>query len=76
MVALYEDREFLDCLPHLETTMSHVVSFEVDFRGRVQEPFTRLTYAASTRTCLRHCSSTGTSHRNVDFTNTWYVFWR
>ncbi|KAI9449677.1 hypothetical protein BJY52DRAFT_226969 [Lactarius psammicola] len=46
VVARRDDREFLDCLPHLETAIGRVVSFEVDFRARVHEPFTRLTYAA------------------------------
>ncbi len=46
VVARHDDREFLDCLPHLETAMDRVVSFEVDFRARVNEPFTHLTYAA------------------------------
>lgn len=54
MVARSNNGEFLDCLPHLETTMHHVVTFKVGFRARVHEPFTYLTHAASTRTCLRH----------------------
>lgn len=46
LVARHDDRDFLDCLPHLETAVHRVVSFEVDFRARVHEPFTSLTYAA------------------------------
>ncbi|KAH9061725.1 hypothetical protein EDB83DRAFT_2385442 [Lactarius deliciosus] len=47
VVTSHGDREFLDCLPHLETVMHRVVSFEVDFCARVHEPFTRLTYAVA-----------------------------
>ena len=46
VVAHHNDREFLDCLTHLETVIHRVVSFAVDFRARVHEPFTGLTYAA------------------------------
>ena len=52
-VANHDDREFLDCLPHLETIIHRVVSFEVHFRARVHEPFTRLTCAAP---ALEHLS--------------------
>ncbi|KAH9029976.1 hypothetical protein EDB85DRAFT_1964846 [Lactarius pseudohatsudake] len=47
VVTSHGDREFLDCLPHLETVMHRVVSFDVDFCARVHEPFTRLTYAVA-----------------------------
>ena len=46
VVVRHDDREFLDCLSHLETAIHRLVSFEVDFRARVHEPFNRLTYAA------------------------------
>jgi hypothetical protein len=46
VVVHYSDGEFFDCLPHLATTIHRVVSFEVDFRRRVHDPFSCLTYAA------------------------------
>ncbi|KAN0135889.1 hypothetical protein V8E53_006341 [Lactarius tabidus] len=46
LVARYDDGEFFDCLPYLATTIHRVISFEVDMRAIVDEPFTRLTYGA------------------------------
>jgi hypothetical protein len=45
-VAHHDDKEFLDCLTYLETVIHRVVSFAVDFRARIHEPFRCLTYAA------------------------------
>lgn len=57
VVTRHDDREFLDCPPHLETDIHRFVYFEVDFCARFHGPFNRLTYAAPALESRRHSST-------------------
>ena len=46
VVTRHGDRQFLDCLPYLKPTIHRVISFEVELRARLDNPFTCLEYAA------------------------------
>jgi F-box-like len=46
MVTGHGDRQFLDCLPYLKSTIHRVISFEAEFRARPDDPFACLEYAA------------------------------
>lgn len=46
VVARHDDREFFDCLPCLKPAMHRIVSFEAEFRARLDDPFSCLAHAA------------------------------
>ncbi|KAI0289246.1 hypothetical protein B0F90DRAFT_1672547 [Multifurca ochricompacta] len=46
VVTDHDDREFLDCLPYLKAAMDRIVSFEAEFRARIDNPFECLTDVA------------------------------
>jgi F-box-like len=46
VVARHGDRQFLDSLPYLKPAIHRVISFEAEFRARLEDPFTCLAYPA------------------------------
>ncbi|KAH9970186.1 hypothetical protein BGW80DRAFT_1461460 [Lactifluus volemus] len=64
------DRQFLDCLPYLKSTIHRVISFEAEFRARLDNPFTCLEYAAP---ALERLSITAPPHTSMLTSQTLYT---